>query len=572
MEYPASLGNNYPGYCLFEPRTNLRSLKAHFDKVPPYLFRTHCENSNGKSNEHAIISSAADIDSDCSDVMGQDEKKIAKMLMNHLLWKNRWDDNFMSWTSSFFFTVQLGLYRARTDRINRPTFDALFITVIDTRKCPQGTFLPAEAMCQAYQLPDEGKLTHRYYRGEYLSQSHLNIFQASKTVSFQDLIDHGLFDLFPEFGDQTSHDKLYHRVTFLRRNFTRSQKRSATDEEIRLAINLATSCFGGIFTEPILAILLSLRPRPSGDQLTHLIRKAFRSISPGRNREDSLEVPRETDIPEYRQFVAIMNSLRTVAAVELPSRPEVSFVPKPVSQAVPYVELPARHSVPSVALPVRQPVPSGELPARQTVSSVQLSARQAVPSVELPVRRVVPAVELPTANSVSSVELSPKQAVPSVELPVRRAVPAVELSTENSISSVELSTSQTVQLVEQPSSQTISSAEIPIRHPVDSVQLPARQVMPSVELPSREAASPVELPTRDIIPSLETPAQRPLPSAELSPRSKVPVVDKITPVPQFTDRYSYSHQQQQLITATIGWGVDHRIHNDNDFTKRSCQM
>jgi hypothetical protein len=262
--------------CLFEPNGELQHLVTCFDQIPQYLFRTYAPASNGKSNEISIISSAVYQKKDSKDLLSLDTGRAASMLEDHLLWRKFHSDNLMSWTNSFLFAIQHGIHRHAKDW-DHPKLSEIRICVLDTRKCPQGSFLPAVALLKTFRVPSSGKLSHDYYHGEFISQGVLTVPDRSVTTSLEALVENGLYRIFPPFADSDRKYQLYNRVVELRSTFSEPPVPTAV-EDIERARLLAVSCFSDKWKLPIMVMLLSLRRRPHPDET---ILKEFRDIFSG---------------------------------------------------------------------------------------------------------------------------------------------------------------------------------------------------------------------------------------------------------------------------------------------------
>ncbi|EOA84699.1 uncharacterized protein SETTUDRAFT_31946 [Exserohilum turcica Et28A] len=166
---------------VFMPHGMLEGLSDQFDCIPHYLFRTSSPRSGGTTNETHVASVAAINHFDQSDILARDWDEAVVMLQQHLLWEPYAEDNLVSWTSSFIFVVQHAIRREETDKPTSAS-NSIYISVLDTRKVPRGTFLPARALLKAYDLPDEGKLKHDFYYGEYISQGSLYSDAISTTT------------------------------------------------------------------------------------------------------------------------------------------------------------------------------------------------------------------------------------------------------------------------------------------------------------------------------------------------------------------------------------------------------
>ncbi|KAK6535467.1 hypothetical protein TWF694_001923 [Orbilia ellipsospora] len=246
--------------CLFQPRRRHGALDDGFDQVPQYLFRTWAPQTNGYNDEDVIMPAAVYNGKTSSDLLSFDDEFAREMLCDHLLWKNRFDDNLTSWTSSLFYALQLARYRNALDRRKFTYPGNIYICVLDTRKFDRKTFLPAPALLVAYSVRSQGKLTHSYSEGEFLSQGQLDIRGKSKVVTYEDLVSHGLNDIFPRNVPET---KLWWAVHDYRKAWLSD---IAIDEiELKSSHSLASKCFGEEWYLPMIAMLLALKPRSVKD-------------------------------------------------------------------------------------------------------------------------------------------------------------------------------------------------------------------------------------------------------------------------------------------------------------------
>jgi len=168
----------------------------------------------------------------------------------------------MSWTSSFLFAVQHAIRRRATDRSDSGP-ESIHIWILDTRKLPRGSFLPAVALLKAYDVEDIGKLKHGCYHGEYLSQGSmgLTLSDAMQTTTLKSLVDYGLYKLYPPFADENYQRGLFLRVLQLRETFLGLPERPSADE-ISMASRITVGCFPSINIRPIaMMVLLSLKPQ-----------------------------------------------------------------------------------------------------------------------------------------------------------------------------------------------------------------------------------------------------------------------------------------------------------------------
>ncbi|KAJ6197787.1 hypothetical protein J3E72DRAFT_192261 [Bipolaris maydis] len=256
---------------IFMPHSALGGLSKYVDCIPHYLFRTSSPRSSGTTTKTCVASAAVKHHLDQSDILCRDREEAVEMLKSHLLWQNRTNDNLMSWTNSFLFAAQHAIRREATDW-PASTPGCIYVSILDTRTVPRGTFLPAVALLQAYNIESTGKLRHDYYYGEYLSQGRLSS-NTIITTTLDKLIEYGLYRLYPPFADVSERSRLCLRVLQLRETFTDILK-EPTDEEVEIAQRISVGCFLHISIRPVIMMtLLSLKPRY---RLEPRILKAFK--------------------------------------------------------------------------------------------------------------------------------------------------------------------------------------------------------------------------------------------------------------------------------------------------------
>ncbi|KAF3918167.1 hypothetical protein ABW20_dc0103017 [Dactylellina cionopaga] len=272
-----------PGSQPFQTQGEFATLANTNEQIPQYLFRTWAPQTNGFSNADMVMSAAVSNGRTASDLLTSDRGVASDMLQDHLLWRNRPNDNLMSWTSSFIYAVQLARYRQEKDR-DHPEPSNIYICVLDTRQFRRNTFLPATALLQAYSIPDTRKTTHRYYEGEYLSQGALDIRGKSKTTAFENLLSNRLPRIFPPLTSSL----LWLAVQRHRETWGRPSR--ITEEDIQVSLQIATSCFGGEWVRPMMIILLSLWPRSLED---NNLLEVFRSNHglDGKTRRYRFQIP-----------------------------------------------------------------------------------------------------------------------------------------------------------------------------------------------------------------------------------------------------------------------------------------
>lgn len=238
-----------------------------FNQTPCYLFRAYSARSNGRSENEEIVSAAADNGLDSRSIFLLDNDAAENMIRCHLNWKNREDDNLISWTCSLLFAFQHAIRRGETD-YGPFTLDDICLCVLDTSLLPRGTFIPAGTLMVAFGIETVTKYnyTPEDLCDEYLPQGSVNIQSKSATTSLDSLINSGLYDVIPELDVNEKKRYLWRRVQELRTQLF-AEAMPASSEEIDQARRLAITCFGGEFTQPMLIMLLALRKRLMRDPL-----------------------------------------------------------------------------------------------------------------------------------------------------------------------------------------------------------------------------------------------------------------------------------------------------------------
>ncbi|KAF2277014.1 uncharacterized protein EI97DRAFT_305994 [Westerdykella ornata] len=270
--------NNSPaGPTLFYPPASFHAQHLRFEAVPKYLFRTFDDASSGISDQ-SVIASIASISgsqrNSRTDILTLESRTATELLYAHLdksCFGGEASDNLMSWTSSLLFAIQYAVWRLT---IRRCSTSDIKICVVDTRDFPQGQFAQDIWLLQAYEATAK-RLSNQirgiqwmfdsrlergdYYNGEYLSQGAVNITSRSCIVSLEQLIQAGLFQLYPEFDDPEGRRQWTKRVIQLRQNWSAEQV--TTDREIELAVRIARNCFTRFEANDIALVLLTFKNR-----------------------------------------------------------------------------------------------------------------------------------------------------------------------------------------------------------------------------------------------------------------------------------------------------------------------
>ncbi|PWY87813.1 hypothetical protein BO94DRAFT_55236 [Aspergillus sclerotioniger CBS 115572] len=221
----------------------------------------------------------------------------------------------MSWTSSLLFALQYGLYRHTMDR-SKPDLDEILLFILDTRGFAEGTFIKDLDIINFFKTPTNDLASFsglrygrpgnkpRHYFGEYLTQDELNIQGKCATVSMQQMIDLGLFELYPRLGNEDEWNSLANRVLKLRKSFTYSP--STTPAEVQKAIEIAQGSFTGRWVVPFAAMLLALKPRDPND--AEMVARLSEISSPEEIDFQKIQID-VNGLLEVQQFARIINSV-----------------------------------------------------------------------------------------------------------------------------------------------------------------------------------------------------------------------------------------------------------------------
>jgi hypothetical protein len=281
-----------PEALTFQPTSSQQGVSKSFDNIPRYLFRLYAPNTAGTTSISNVTSPAWN----CGkiekkrDIFRLPSNEAADLLCKHLNWDtpHQSECNLMSWTSSLLFAVHYAVYRHGHDRQNfdHPELSKIFLLVADTRGFPKGTFVKDLKVIEAFKDYSTGlnqmhklRATSQYYFGEYLTQGHLDIKERCSQTSIQQMIDLGLFDLYPGLGDKKYWDKWAKSVVAQRSVFQEPRSDAPTEHsDVRKAITIAQGCFGDRWALPVAAMLLSLKPRQQDDPA---ILNGFRAMFTG---------------------------------------------------------------------------------------------------------------------------------------------------------------------------------------------------------------------------------------------------------------------------------------------------
>jgi hypothetical protein len=260
--------------CPSGPTLFVPTIIHDIDDLPPaprYLFRAFDSDSSGLSNDTVVASAASisDIGLNQDNIFSLPPARVSLKLWHHLnnhgfFLSN--PDNLMSWSNSLLFVIQYAIWRSER-RGWCPS--EVHICAIDTSRFPKGQFARDMWLIEKChndfwrENPLESLIQLRkrrgYYHGEHLSQGTVNHKGRSCVFSLQDLINAGLCELYPELDDLEGRKRWTNRVIALRSMW--AARSSTTQEDVRLAMQLAESCFHGMATLDIALMFLTFRNR-----------------------------------------------------------------------------------------------------------------------------------------------------------------------------------------------------------------------------------------------------------------------------------------------------------------------
>lgn len=242
---------------------------SELPEPPKYLFRAADDYSSGLSNDNFVASIASmygEHGSTRVDNLSLDRVDAAEALYSHLnksCFGGYPPDDWMSWSSSLLFIIQYAIWRAW--KSNLPP-DRVRICAVDTTEYPRGQFVRDKWLFAKYRKEFSDRVdmksfidlrASRYDNGEYLSQGRVNIKNRSCVFSLTDLVNSGLYDLYPEFGDENGKTKWTNRVQELRSRWKNFQR--ATRSDIHLASRIAENCFCEFDADEMTVMLLAFK-------------------------------------------------------------------------------------------------------------------------------------------------------------------------------------------------------------------------------------------------------------------------------------------------------------------------
>lgn len=172
----------------------------------------------------------------------------------------------MSWSSSLLFVIQYAIYRGHKFR---RSLQDVKILAIDTTAFPLGQFARDLWLFRKCQSTNDGNPAMQrlvdlrnscaYDSGEYLSQGTLNHKGRSCMMSLSDLIDAGLYELYPDFQDDDGARKWSSRVKELREEW--GDEDCTYSDDVELAFDIANECFPNFESLDMALMLLAFQNR-----------------------------------------------------------------------------------------------------------------------------------------------------------------------------------------------------------------------------------------------------------------------------------------------------------------------
>ncbi|CAI6035080.1 unnamed protein product [Clonostachys chloroleuca] len=276
-----ALNKCYGGPTLFYPPAS-RHPGCQLADVPRYLFRAFDIESSCTLNGGIVASMETKYPHagswrDRIDLLSLQDDEAASMLFKHLRnidFRAEESDNLVSWSSSLLFTIQCAIWRCYGRRPCKDRWQTPYevkICAVDTTKFPRGQFAHSKSLLHAYRgiakrdKEMESFFNHRlgnddYDNGEYLSQGALHHGGRSCVMSLSQLIQAGLYNLYPEFDDAVARKTCSGHVRELRNNIWSSEY-TTRRLEMQQALKIAQKCFKNFEASDLALVLLLFKIR-----------------------------------------------------------------------------------------------------------------------------------------------------------------------------------------------------------------------------------------------------------------------------------------------------------------------
>lgn len=208
-----------------------------------------------------------------------DKQEVAINRNYHLQW---WDhdrptNNFVSWSSSLLFALQMICYRANHSKDAPLKYKDIQLCIIDTTKLSKDAFIRDLDLTRAFapfDSSDNNNLTKfhdlrsgpTWYFGEYLSQGALNVENCIQLVSAKAIMDAGLQVLRPDLMlfKHAPPAKLASEVVERRKVFDQIAGLPLVERAVEDVVAI-TKLFGDDYKLPIAAYFSALLPREEED-------------------------------------------------------------------------------------------------------------------------------------------------------------------------------------------------------------------------------------------------------------------------------------------------------------------
>ncbi|KAI4234584.1 MAG: hypothetical protein LQ349_003694 [Xanthoria aureola] len=271
--------------------------------VPTYLIRVYAPNSAGQTTRSYVIPPASNRDQvDLQqDIFTLPRQEAATRLNEHF-------------RCSLLFAIQYGLYKHRGNHFVKPDLSKISLLLLDTRDVPEGTFIKDLEIMETFSAYSDPKVKKNlkdlvdfrrdnrgYYFGEYLTQGDVDIEGKCVVTNMQRLIDTGLFELIPNFRDESKWTVWSNRVLQLRKPFNTPQDaRTTIHAEVRNAMAIAVACFGGRWVFPVATMLLALEPRKKKDPV--IVKDEIEQLQLNKIKTDD-----DYKLSEVKQFQSLID-------------------------------------------------------------------------------------------------------------------------------------------------------------------------------------------------------------------------------------------------------------------------
>ncbi|KAK2760028.1 hypothetical protein FQN54_002764 [Arachnomyces sp. PD_36] len=286
--------------------SSVRSSVANFDlkwkkdcekRVPRYLFKATSNLTSGYISSTAIVPEAI-------------IRKLSRRHPTCTPWATGRDypSQCSSWTSSLLHVLVQATEMA--ERLYEPN---VCVCILDTRKVRKTTIYPASGMLDGYSYHDDDSKVHET---TYLANGTIKneIEPCFKLVSFENLIEYGLFRFLPQLEDWEDNVTAWQKLNFLRRSLFQNPRQITLSELVQTR-EIAT-CFGETLVVPVMVALLSLvgRQKKAWDSFREMLEWTDLVIPDGplvsrRFMFDQESKHDADELPDIWQFTKVMGDI-----------------------------------------------------------------------------------------------------------------------------------------------------------------------------------------------------------------------------------------------------------------------